>query len=195
VSILRSLLGLEPDRQQRDAALRRYVHALLREVRCQEERNLGHLRGHQPLLAPALERAWQAVGFDPHAFLSAAARELTSTLLACRLEAESGLSPGRTVNLAAGESVPRDSYTRWLQQEVRRLRSSLEASRLADLQQQVDQLRAELAQAHERLAQKEEALARTQAAHQSEVAQLQATIADLNRIVAQQQEQLNACLE
>ena len=58
-----------------------------------------------------------------------------------------------------------------------------------------DRRRAEADRLANRVRTLEDALRRAQQAHQTEVARLQATIADLNRIVAEQQRQLNDLME
>ncbi len=63
------------------------------------------------------------------------------------------------------------------------------------LKERNTQLLVKLVQTEERLREKDEALSRAQAAHAHDVARLEATIADLNRIIVQQQEQLNAISE
>ena len=63
------------------------------------------------------------------------------------------------------------------------------------LTQERDRWREEAGRLSNRVHTLEEALARAQQAHQAEVAALQETISDLNRIIVEQQEELNACLE
>jgi len=82
-----------------------------------------------------------------------------------------------------------------LQQLVDRYNQNPLQERLKTISQERDRWREEAEQLTRRVRSLEEALARAQQAHQSEVAALQETISDLNRIIVEQQEQLNACLE
>jgi len=79
-----------------------------------------------------------------------------------------------------------------LQQLVDRYNQNPLQQRLKTISQERDRWREEAEQLTRRVRSLEEALARAQQAHQSEVAALQATISDLNRIIVEQQEELNA---
>ena len=79
-----------------------------------------------------------------------------------------------------------------LQQLVDRYNQNPLQERLKTISQERDHWREEAEQLTRRVRSLEEALARAQQAHQSEVAALQATISDLNRIIVEQQEELNA---
>ena len=82
-----------------------------------------------------------------------------------------------------------------LQQLVDRYNQNPLQERLKTISQERDRWREEAEQLTRRVRSLEEALARAQQAHQAEVAALQETISDLNRIIVEQQEELNACLE
>jgi len=82
-----------------------------------------------------------------------------------------------------------------LQRLVERYNQNPLQHKVKTLTQERDRRREEAEQLTRRVRSLEEALARAQQSHRSEVASLQATIADLNRIIVEQQEQLNACLE
>jgi len=139
-------------------------------------------------ISQVLQEARQRAGEDLEHFIALAARGLVQRL--AELQAQAERSAALQWQLEASERARER-----LLQQLWELDAASIQQRLQALEKERRMLLAERAQAEAQIRTLQDALSREQALHRRQVAQLEATIADLNRVVAGQQEQLNAFLD
>jgi hypothetical protein len=83
----------------------------------------------------------------------------------------------------------------WYRRAYAELQESTEAARLSEMETQVDVLQEQKEQVEQRVRSLEQILASQRQSYGEEIRHLRTTIVDLNRIVAEQQKQLNDFLE